>query len=369
MNTRIKVFGLFATLIGFLLFQSFDKYDLTETYSEEFRLNADGTLDLYNKYGKVDIRTWDKQVAKIDIIVKVDARNEKKAQEVMDRILIHFSNNDNYVSAKTEIKAEVNNNGWTINYSNNFTIDYVVYMPINAHLKVFNKYGNTTIEALDRTVDAEIKYGNIDMENVKGDTKLMLGYGNANMNNMRNLNAEIKYSNLSAESVGNLVMDSKYSKLEIDEINDAEISSKYDNYRIGKVKRIKNVGKYDSFRIDEIDAIDIDTKYTDVTIDYLHSEMLMEQKYGGVKIKELGAEATLLDFDLKYTEVRIKNINTGYTLDMEGEHADYSVHDDFEVSHVNDEDECCDVELRGKYGNGATRIIAKMEYGGITFSY
>ena len=238
-------------------------------------------------------------------------------------------------------------------------------MPANAHLKLFNKYGNSTVEALDRTVAAEIKYGNISMDNVKGDVSLKLGYGNANLKDVRNLQSEIKYSNLTCGNVGDLTMTSKYSKLKFQEINVADVTSKYDNYEINKIISLNNSGKYDDFHLREASEIRFDTKYTDVDVDYLHQELIIDQKYGGVKIGELASTASLLDLDLQYTDVTVKRVNTGYTLDMEGEHADYTVHSDFEVSFKNDEDSCCDIEVKGKYGNGATKIKAKMGYGNL----
>lgn len=366
MNTRIKNFGLLTTLLlSLILFQSFSKYDLTKTFSEEYNLNVDGTLDIYNKYGKVEIRSWDKQVAKIDVTVKVDARNEKKAEELLARINVEFTNNNNYVSAKTVISSDDNGSGWNISYNNNYTIDYIVYMPEKAHLKLFNKYGNSTVEALERSVDAEIKYGNISMDNVKGDVKLMLGYGNADIKDVRNLESEIKYSNMTGGNVGNLSMTSKYSKLKFQEVKDADVTSKYDTYEIVKINSLENEGKYDDFHIREASGVRFDTKYTQVDIDYLHEELIIDQKYGGVKIGELASTASLLDLDLEYTDVTVSKINTGYSLDMEGEHANYRIHRDFEVSYEKDDDDCCDVEIRGKYGNGATKIRAKMAFGNI----
>ncbi len=367
MNTKMNYFALFITLLSFFVLQSFDKYDLEEHITKEFKLNPEGTFDIYNKYGKVDIKNWDNQSVKIDVHIKVDARNEKKAQETMDRISIDFENNANFVSAKTTI-GEENSGGISISYNNKFTINYTIYMPRNVHLNVFNKYGHTTIEELDRTVNAEIKYGNIDMENVKGDVSLKLGYGNANFKNVRNLSSEIKYSNLEATSVGNFNMHSKYSKIIVEEAKDVVIESKYDTYRLGTVLALENQGKYDNFRIKSAESTSFDTKYTDVSVEYLHTKFHMDQKYGSVKIGETGNKMEEVYVETEYTDVRIRGINTGYNLDMELENSDYNVHDDISISYKSKDDDCCDLRMKGDYGNGYTKIFVRMRYGGFTIN-
>jgi len=344
--------------------QSFNEYDLEKTYAEEYDLNADGTLDIYNKYGPVKIMTWDKQSAKIDVLVKVDARNDKKAQEMMDRIDVEFSNNRNYVSAKTVFKDD-NSKGYTVNYNTKYEIEYTVYMPANAHLKVFNKYGHTTVDALDRTVDAEIKYGHITMGHVKGDVSLKLGYGEAHLQDMRNFDAEIKYSKVDVGNVENMNMESKYSQFSFENAKDVDIQSKYDTYRFKSVETLDNDGKYDDFRIGEVGDMVVNSKYTSVDVDFVGRKFWIDQKYGGVKIGELGAGAEEVYLDLEYTEVKIRKINTGYTLDMDGRYSSCSVHDDFEYTRQPDRDDSKNLRMKGHYGNGATKITAMFDYGGL----
>ena len=66
--------------------------EFTKTIKKEFDITRDGTTNIKNKYGKVDIKTWDKNRVKIDVRIVVNARSEKSAQEVFDRIDIGFSN-------------------------------------------------------------------------------------------------------------------------------------------------------------------------------------------------------------------------------------------------------------------------------------
>lgn len=87
-----------------------DVQEFTKTVKKEFPINATGTVDLSNKYGKVDVHTWERDRVKIDVTIVVDARSESTAQEVFNRIQIDFSNDDSFVKAETSI--ETNKSWW-----------------------------------------------------------------------------------------------------------------------------------------------------------------------------------------------------------------------------------------------------------------
>lgn len=363
MSTNIKYLTILTLCLCFFVGQSFKRYDLVKNISKEFELRNDGTLDIYNKYGKVKIMTWSKEQTTIDVEIKVDARSERRAQEMLDRINVEFSNKPSYVSAKTVFKED-KRKSYQMNYNSSFEINYTIYMPENAFLKVFNKYGNTKVEALNRDVDAEIKYGDIDMETVRGDVTLRLGYGNANLKEMNNLEATVKYSKGYFGDMKDLKMESKYSQFVFGNMQDAIIESKYDHYKINEVNIFKNYGKYDDFRIKSAVDVHFETKYTEIDIDFLGKGMNVDQKYGDVKISELGSGAEYLNFDLEYTDVIVRRVNSGYIIDLESDYTDLDVPNDFKITDLrSDLDDCCERDLSGELGNGQVKIKANLRYG------
>ena len=87
-----------------------DAQEFTKTIKKEFSLNANGTVNLVNKYGKIDVKTWDKSRAKIEVTIVVKAGSESHAQVVFERIRIDFSNDDSFVKAETIIES--NKSSW-----------------------------------------------------------------------------------------------------------------------------------------------------------------------------------------------------------------------------------------------------------------
>ena len=154
--------------------------EFTKTIKKEFPISQTGTVDLTNKYGKVEVHTWDRNRVKIDVSIVVDARSESAAQEVFDRIQIDFSNDDAFVKAETSIESS--NSWWKGSWNNKseFQVNYEVYMPSTCDLNLDNQYGNSNVEAISGSADVKVKYGDFQLEGVGGDLKVYLGYGNGN---------------------------------------------------------------------------------------------------------------------------------------------------------------------------------------------
>ena len=114
--------------------------EFSKTINKQFNMPADGLVELSNRHGKIDIKTWDQSAARISVKILVDAKDEEDAQEVFDRININFYNTSETVGAETEI--EDRRSSWW-NWGDNsdeFSINYEVFMPASANLDVTAKY-------------------------------------------------------------------------------------------------------------------------------------------------------------------------------------------------------------------------------------
>ena len=108
------------TFVGFSFTSTYEEVptERTKSITKTFPISADGTTSLSNKYGKMDINVWDKNEVQITVNVKVDARNDRKEQEILDGIDVEFDNSSDYVSATTEfdLKGSYNNVSYNVEY-------------------------------------------------------------------------------------------------------------------------------------------------------------------------------------------------------------------------------------------------------------
>jgi len=343
------------------------KREFSKTINKQFPTTVDGTVKISNRHGKVEIKTWDNNEVKIEVVIKVDAHSEDRANDVFDRITIDFNSSRNFVSAATEIASKSGWGSWWGGGSNDsYKINYQVYMPETNKLDLFNKYGDSYVAALKGRVNLEIKYGNIQVDQVDNDVDLMLGYGNASITGAQELGLEVKYSKVKVGTVSNVDIVSKYSTVTIDEAQDVRSETKYDHYHLGMVKDYHNIGKYDDVHIKVAASVRAAAKYSDYTVVHLKDWADFDLEYGSASVEMLDRAFTALEIRGRYTDYKIEvQEGTHYQLDASSRYANIRYPSEFTI--VKEIKDGNDREVQGFVGdkNQAKVIKARLDYGGI----
>ncbi len=343
------------------------RQEFSRNIKKDFKVSSSGGVGIHNQYGKIDIKTWDKDEVSVDVTIIVRANNEKEAQETFNRIRVDFSEKPDYVQARTYIESK-GGNGWNWNWNGNnncdYTINYQVYMPKVNYLDLSNKYGDSFVAYLDRWLNADVKYGNIKMEGTKESITASVGYGNANIGTTQNLTCNVSYGKLNLREATNTALDTKYSEMNVGKTTNLAIKSRYDTYEIGAVTNLTNEGKYDHFDITSVENTTFDTKYTDIKIGRLLNAANMDMQYGNLDIVFLSKNFSGVDIKGSYTDcsVRVED-GANYLLDASTNYADIKYPSAMNVSNRrnNDNSETVEGYVGGKGGKGV--IKARLSYG------
>ncbi len=345
------------------------KKEFTRTINKEYDIAADGIVGMHNKYGKVDIKTWDKNQVKATVTITVNASNESKADEMFERINVAFENGNDFVKGQTTIEST--KKGWMSSWWNDsgnseFTIDYEVFMPASCNLDLSNKYGHSTVASLEGKASVTVKYGDIRMDGLGGDLELDVGYGNATITNSRDVSALIKYGKLRVETARDVKVESKYSKVYITKAADIESVSKYDTYRLGEVQDLRNQGKYDDFEIDRANAINVASRYSDFDIQHLIKKAKFEMEYGGLTIEDLAKNFAKVEVKARYTNIKI-DIQDGaqYDMDIATTHAGIRYPDEADINY--NVQRSSSHEVKGSVGaKGSNSLVyIRTDYGNV----
>ncbi len=343
------------------------KKEFSKTINKQFPITADGTVKISNRYGKVEIKTWDNNEVKVEVVITVDAHSDDRAKDVFERITIDFNSSRNFVSATTEIASKSGWSSWWGGDSNDsYKINYEVYMPKTNQLDLFNKYGDSYVAALQGSVNLEIKYGNIQMEEIDNDVRLMLGYGNANLVGAHKLGIDVKYSKIKIGTATDIDILSKYSTVTVDEAQDLRSETKYDHYHLGVVKDYHNIGKYDDVHIKLANSVRASAKYSDYTVTHLKDWADFDLEYGSATVEMLDRTFTALEIRGRYTNYKIEvQEGTHYQLDASSRYANIRYPSEFTV--VKEIKDGNDREVKGFVGdkNQGKVIKARLDYGGI----
>ena len=344
-----------------------DAQEFTKTIKKEFPITSNGTVDLANKYGKVEVHTWERNRVKIDVSIVVDARSESSAQDVFDRITIDFSNDDAFVKAETTIESS--NSWWSSSWGNNkseFQVNYDVYMPVSCNLRLGNQYGDSNVEAISGNADVEVKYGNFQLEGIGGSLKVSLGYGNGTVVKARDVSAAVSYSKINFSDAQDILFETKYSKIFVDKGASIKADSKYDQFNIGKIVRFNCESRYGNVEIGDAETVIANSRYTDYKVGKLRDGADFDIEYGGLKVNDLAKGFSSVVLNGKYSDFKIYvEPGASFTLDGATNYAAIAYPTEMDVTY--EKDKGTSHEVKGHVGTEGARstIKANLSYGGL----
>lgn len=342
-----------------------DKREFTQTIKKEFSITPTGTVALYNKYGKTNVMTWDKDRVKIDVIILVMASTEEEAQRIFNRIQINFTNNTDFVKAETAISSGSSWWNWGSD-GGEFSINYDVYLPRTVALDINHKHGDTYVAEMASHANVTIQYGNIRMDGLSEDLNLTLNFGGGAIGKARDINATMSYSNLRFGTIRDLNMESKYSDISVDEGSHVRTTSKYDTYRIGKVEEFRIQGAYGSVQLERVENLSATSKYTDFQVREVANSANLDLEYGAAKVDKVSRGFSDLTLVGRYTDYKI-TVEEGASYQLQAA-ADYAGILYPSVLNVTfEKDEGTYHEVNGYIGakNARSVVKARLDYGGL----
>ena len=258
--------------------------------NKSFNVGKNDILQVDNRYGNITVTHWSKSEVSIRVVIEAKARNDEKAQAIIDRVNIRMEKMGNTVSAVTSLRSQNGNGG----SNESFTINYYVNMPS------------------ELTCDLTQKYGNIIMpENNKGKCDLHVKYGNLSLGNVRKMNTEAKYGDIHIDRLDNGYMELKYGNCKIDELKQG-ITVDELSYSTLTIKDLAS----------NFDKVNVDARYgnLNIYIDVNASFRVVanNMKYGnckvqgGFSIQRRNQDENSVGFDSR-DDQRNKN---NYTLDV-----------------------------------------------------
>ncbi|MDX1943638.1 MAG: hypothetical protein SFU99_23930 [Saprospiraceae bacterium] len=362
---------LFAGTASTMLGKDAERREFTKTIKKEFNVSKTGTTAIYNKYGKVEIKTWDRNRVKIDVTIVVDASSESAAQKVFDLININFYNKEDYVKAETQIgdmKKEWWD--WTTYVGNRNKIDYAinydVYLPPTNNLELSNKYGDAYVAALEGKVNVDIKYGNIKMQSVNNNAKVVLAYGNGWLESVQDMNGNLAYAKLVCSEVKDAEIVSKYSNVRLDKALNILSNTTNDTYEVEQVNEFRNEGRYDNFKIGVVHDVIVNSKYTQVNVGKLNNVLDLNLGYGGARIITIGKDFTSINLIGSHADFRVGvTEGTSFKMDATANYADIQYPSDMNITY--EKEKGSSHEVQGNRGGQSARgiITARLNYGGL----
>lgn len=331
------------------------KHTKEKKIKKQFEVSEKALLKINNRYGNVDITTWNQNSIAIEVTIITNGNNEEDVQKRLDEITVEFNATKSQVSAETLIaKKKSNWSFWGSNTGNvNMKINYLVKMPISNSLHVKNDYGAISLNEINGNANISCNYGSFILGDLNGSENYL----------------QFDYT----------------TKSSINFINQATINADYSEYEINKANNISYKGDYTRVLIQDIrEKIDFETSYGKIHINAAHSvigesryvtstygeisnSLELDSKYGRITVDELKKGFKNVFINAKYTSIEIGfNADANFDLETNLSYANLSGQNNFEfsVQHTYNTNK----DFKGHYGTpksgNSVQIVSG--YGGVT---
>jgi len=334
--------------------------EFTRSINREFGTTADGTTALYNKYGKVMVKTWNNNSVKIDITIVVNAKDQREADRTFDRVKVNFLSTPGYVKAETMMEAT---NDWFPSQCG-YEVNYEVWMPVGNQLDLKNKYGNSWVATMKGKLIAEIRYGDLRTEAIYNDADLNISYGKVWIARANNVSGQISYSSLDITTANDVNLDCKYSETKVAKAEKLRITSKYDDFVIGNIDELRLQTKYAKLRLNDTRSVFITAQYSDVGIATVRQAIDADISYGNLNVTTLSRNFNDANIVAKYTPV-ILGIERGAHFSFDAQASNADVHYPNNVTVRNRSDSGMLETVTGYYGDPKSKstVKARLTYG------
>jgi len=324
-------------------------HEKTKTVKKEFDVNADASLTIKNKYGNVDVISWDQNRVEIEVTITVSGNNESKVIERLSKIDIKFENSRSAVSARTSI--ENNSKSWySSNNKMNYEINYKVKVPI----------GNS--------VDLNNDYGTISLNEIKGRAEINCDYGKILIGNLYHENNSINIdytSDSEIELMNGGSINADYSKFTIVKAKKIELNADYTDSVFENIEELNFACDYGKIEVGSVNVVDGHGDYLTMRFGTIYKRLNIQADYGGIKVDKLMKGFQSVDIHTDYAGIKIGleddisfnfKANLSYAgFDYEGENITYlkkvvKSSSKYYEGFVNKENSGSVIEISSEYG-------------------
>ncbi len=313
----------------------------TKKISRSYRINNSTTIDIFNKYGKVHIITWETDSVRFEVNLRIQANSEQRLRKMKDNISFDFTGTEYYVIAKTRLGPKsgglftdiLDIAESVISSENRVSIDYMVFMPEYASLKIENKFGDIYTDDLEGNVDITLSNGDLKSNKFGGNTVIKISAGDAVINSMEKGRLSASYSDVQIKNANRLNIESNSSRLNIDKVSFLKINS-----------------RRDKLYLPLIDNLYGESYFSDFSVQKLNNELNYNFKYGNLSIGLISRSFSFININSEYTDLDlIFEKESAYELDI-SHHQDVVLHYPERIANIEEKVLNKDEKLMLTYG-------------------
>ena len=299
MGTRYKI-AFWMACVLFSAYLGTAQERVSKIVEREFELSSSGELQIENKYGNIDVTGWEQDKVAIKISIRVNHRKKENAQSLLGRINPEFKSGSNFVAVVSKITNK--NTGWFADFFNktnpvdfdkrHVQIDYEVFLPKKAELRVTNRFGDVIIESWSGPLNALVEHGDLWVTENLNKADVILKFGKVRTQDLEYASLNLKNGELEMENSNSLRLSSSGTDIEINTVKSLEIYSNKDDITIAEIGSVYGTLKFSTLNVQRLmKEVNLDTKIADFRITQSiepQSEISFEQESSEITLNVSG---------------------------------------------------------------------------------
>jgi hypothetical protein len=261
----------------------------TKEYHKEIEVDLNAIVEIQNQFGDLNISSWDQNKVIIDVLVTVKGNNQKRVDDKLDEIDVHFNLNPQRVLARTYIDEN-----WGFSWFDrsrlSYRVDYTIKLPRSVEVDLDNDYGTIVLNALDGTAKISCDYGKLLIGELNSDNnRLSFDYtSNSSIDFIKGGEIRADFSGFEVEEAGSIDLTADYSRAYFQTIQNLNFKNDYGKLTVHKINKLSGQGDYLTLRVGE-----------------LFHNLDVNNEFGSLKVDKIAPAAHLVSIQSEYTGIQI----------------------------------------------------------------
>lgn len=261
--------------------------------SKAYRVSPNALLEVDNKYGDIDVVTWDQNRVEIEVTLRANGNDKEAVLDRLQQMDVIFDHSSSRVSAETQLQSSRGSFwSWITGGSSNVNIEinYKIKAPVGINVDLENSYGGINLDHLEGDAIISCDYGQVFIGELMGENNsIELDYSrNSHFGYIKRGSIDADYSDYTVEEAGILEISADYSKSKINKVEHLDFSCDYGSMEVGIVKNIQGDGDY-----------------LGTTINAVYTSLNLNLDYGSVTVNKMMNDLEHFEIESDYTTLKI----------------------------------------------------------------
>ena len=267
------------------------------TFTKSMPASKGTRLEVRNKYGDVQVTSWNRDSVYIMAEVEAFAPNRSRLYKMFDGIRIDMEEAGPVLTAETrfdqsiamllESFKDLTKN--IIDYNSKVKINYFINAPVFIDIKVDNQFGDVLMENNTGEVSVNLSNGSFKANRLNTLRDLTMTFGKAEITAASEAKMNVTFSEVIIDDVSGLDINSTSTKFNIKKAGKINVESRRDKFFLGNAEELTGTSYFTDYKAEQLE------KGADITV-----------KYGSLDIFSVPARFEKIDIRSTYTDITIE---------------------------------------------------------------